>query len=491
MSKRRSSEEWSDDDIDESGLSVGSVDNGSPHKKRKNIESSDSGNNFISRTISKSISSIYQSFKDFAQDVKKSFTRDPVDRQMNCQSLASGGSLGMNQTNSQTLGLSPENHRNNCQTVNYVIADQIVTIRSPARSSQAIVSTQMPHIIHLMPVTTSPMTTTNASPAARPIVVQQYGTSIVPYVPQEIEDMDGFKCDHCGQISTSPITRCPHCRQNASQSNASQFSSPMAVLSNNPSVSGVKRLTPSKFYRHQDLEPTQGRARMHMGSALNAASPVISNSRPVPLSYSLMQITQHQKPNTANRRTKNPELIELDGETPHESPEEIATQTTDDGIEIMDTNGENRSNDSNNNSNESSNSKPVSDGIIQCPIQTIPEYAMFGTYKAMPKTVEYNTDSIKLTNVSPNNKETKFKYHIMIPYIEIQQLLYCPGTTNPMILIKPTIESCGKIQDCMYLGENSQNGLKLSIKSKGSFAYLIVKCLNSISLSIEPFGTST
>src|SRR4051812_40137729 len=96
-------------------------------------------------------------------------------------------------------------------------------------------------------------------------------------------------------------------------------------------------------------------------------------------------------------------------------------------------------------------------------VNFFPEYVMFGTYMVCPKSVDYSPDGIKLTDITPNNSETKFRYHIMIPFIEMQELFYCSENSVNYLFIKPTIESNLKIQESMYLGQSSKNGLKFDV----------------------------
>ena len=89
MSKRYTGEEWSDDDFDGNSLS------GSPPKRRRNSEdlsrkeSPESG--FFGRTINRIYSSVNNLFKGF------NLSSD--EQRMNCESVRSQSSLGMNQNN--------------------------------------------------------------------------------------------------------------------------------------------------------------------------------------------------------------------------------------------------------------------------------------------------------------------------------------------------------------------------------------------------------
>jgi len=113
---------------------------------------------------------------------------------------------------------------------------------------------------------------------------------------------------------------------------------------------------------------------------------------------------------------------------------------------------------------------------LRFPINAFPEYVMFGTYRGDSKIMEFDLDRIMFRSVVPNNMETKFKYHIMIPFVEIKELSYCSEPTLTTIFIKPTKESNDKIQECMYLGKDSKNGLKFDINSKG-IHYLTNICI--------------
>ena len=57
------------------------------------------------------------------------------------------------------------------------------------------------------------------------------------------------------------------------------------------------------------------------------------------------------------------------------------------------------------------------------------------------------------------------KFNVRLPSIDIQQIMYCPDERCPLILVRPTKVSCDKIQECLYLGNYSINGLKLDTES--------------------------
>jgi hypothetical protein len=112
--------------------------------------------------------------------------------------------------------------------------------------------------------------------------------------------------------------------------------------------------------------------------------------------------------------------------------------------------------------------------------QSYPQYVMFGTYRSNAKTMDFDMDGIKITNVSPNSLETKFKYHIMIPFIEMQELMFCRNSSLNAIFVKPTKVSNDKIQECMYLGKDSKNGLKFDIDSRDIKEHYIIAVVKDL-----------
>ena len=63
---------------------------------------------------------------------------------------------------------------------------------------------------------------------------------------------------------------------------------------------------------------------------------------------------------------------------------------------------------------------------------TYPVYAMFGTFRTRMETIEFNSEAINLTKIE-SNKQTLW-YNIMVPFVHIQELLYCNSSDNSMNL---------------------------------------------------------
>ncbi|CAG2122253.1 unnamed protein product, partial [Medioppia subpectinata] len=110
------------------------------------------------------------------------------------------------------------------------------------------------------------------------------------------------------------------------------------------------------------------------------------------------------------------------------------------------------------------NSESTSSGP-KFPITSFPDYIMFGTFKAEAKAVEFIDDGVRVTNVAPNALNTKFKYHIMIPFVEMQTISICIDSALPLMCLQPTRDSTDKIQECMALGHKSENGLRFDTDS--------------------------
>ena len=464
MSKRFTAEEWSDDDIEGNGLSA------SPQKKQKNSEES-SGRGLLSR-ISHTITS---SVTSSVQKIFKNFSLSPEERQMSCESVRSQSSLGMNQTNdSFTQNVrsdEPMVRIDNCQ--NQLILTQFnhnsnpnyVLIQSPQQSAQYISP-------NLMPVQ---FISSNASPNNSVVLVMD---------PIRVN-----KCGHCGQVSTSPISQCRHCNVSHQRTSLPHQRASISVRNN------LSPISTQSFYKTQSNLGISRRNDIQSHSMMNTAiaRPLISGVRSLSNSQHLSRINVNSIP-----KQLNPEVIELDGETAQQSvPQRLSHESSDDGIEVMDSTDTetipnsgpkdkcNTRSDVNSNvcskyfkhksdeqnQNNSSNEVTVIEDSFRFPVNTLPEYAMFGTFKTTPKVVEFTADGIKLTNVSPNSKETKFKYHIMVPFSEIQELLFCSNDSINLFFIKPTVESNLKIQESMFLGTQSTNGLKFDVKSEGLLSF--------------------
>ena len=100
---------------------------------------------------------------------------------------------------------------------------------------------------------------------------------------------------------------------------------------------------------------------------------------------------------------------------------------------------------------------------------TYPVYAMFGTFRTRMETIEFNSEAINLTKIE-SNKQTLW-YNIMVPFVHIQELLYCNSSDNSinLLFIKPTLELCEKIEKSLNLA------LKFDIRSTVSIKnYIIV-----------------
>ena len=95
------------------------------------------------------------------------------------------------------------------------------------------------------------------------------------------------------------------------------------------------------------------------------------------------------------------------------------------------------------------------------------KFILFGTYKIIPSEFEIRIEAIKILNVKPNDSKNRFSYHIIMPYIEMEELLYCCEPSLWAFFIKMAPISIAKIQECLNLGTNSPNGFKLDHNSKG------------------------
>ena len=282
--------------------------------------------------------------------------------------------------------------------------------------------------------------------------------SLVLLTNSSAHDMnENLKCCHCGQISSSPISQCHHCKQ--------------LNLRNRNGI--IATIAAPKFYKSQTNSGVRigNRARMQMSSSsmMTPNRPVISNIRSLSSPQNCSVFTSNQRlhqinPQLIKKQSKNPELIELDAENAEKTPQHISQESSDECIEIMDTNNtedtvgigvqcdinsdsKSQSNDpifnesvnnidiNQNNNNNNINDIHENKTEVDLNSSAFPDYVMFGTYRTDAKMVEFISDGIKLTNVTPNNKETKFKYHIMIPFVEMQELFHCCDSN--LLFLKP------------------------------------------------------
>lgn len=115
-----------------------------------------------------------------------------------------------------------------------------------------------------------------------------------------------------------------------------------------------------------------------------------------------------------------------------------------------------------------------SEDSLSLPLRTRPEYVMFGTYRAKPSFVRIEEDAIIIGNVSVNAENNNDKFNVSLPPAEVRQTLVCADQRCPLLLLSPIGQSCAKIQECLYLGDNSPNGLKLDTSSPNPREHYIV-----------------
>jgi hypothetical protein len=92
-------------------------------------------------------------------------------------------------------------------------------------------------------------------------------------------------------------------------------------------------------------------------------------------------------------------------------------------------------------------------------------FVIFGNYVTKPKSVDFETNGIRFLNVAPNHSKDKYEYHILIPFIDMNELTYSYESSTLQIFIKPEKSSFDKIKECLFLENNSENDFKYSEKS--------------------------
>lgn len=100
------------------------------------------------------------------------------------------------------------------------------------------------------------------------------------------------------------------------------------------------------------------------------------------------------------------------------------------------------------------------------------KYVMFGTYRCEPKTTEINGHSIRFFKIWPNLLRSKYNYDVWIPFTEMREFCYCLDASLPSLFIKPTLALNNKIQEWLFLGENSEKSLKFDVNSSGIVIYM-------------------
>ncbi|CAG2170787.1 unnamed protein product [Oppiella nova] len=99
-------------------------------------------------------------------------------------------------------------------------------------------------------------------------------------------------------------------------------------------------------------------------------------------------------------------------------------------------------------------------------VQMSTKYMLFGTYLTDCRCFNLSTQSIKLIAIKPNLSDINFKYHITVPFGDIQRVMYCRMACLPLVLMEVTEESNKKIQVSMQLGfKSAVNGFKFNVNS--------------------------
>ncbi|CAG2112239.1 unnamed protein product [Medioppia subpectinata] len=111
------------------------------------------------------------------------------------------------------------------------------------------------------------------------------------------------------------------------------------------------------------------------------------------------------------------------------------------------------------------------------------EYLIFGKYRTTGHSIIMTSDGIKLCNVEPNNSMT-FKYHIMLPFVEMQNLAICADHSLPLLVIKPVRESALKIMDCLSLS-NGLFDINSNDKSLNTIVIVLQRQLNELLTAIH------
>jgi hypothetical protein len=494
MSKRLISEEWSDDDIQDNEGLVESQSKRYKGRQRfinnKSIEesneSSKSGNNLL-KSLVNSLSSgltniMNNSYKFFTSKPNNNESYESVRNETQLRTRGMNSiAIVTNSTANMSYTMTATNH--NLQQNNY----KIVNVINSSPCNVLIVNNQ-PIAQSIFSIIPSQSLTSNTTP--NPLVLCHNQNNV---------NMETIKCHICGQIASSPGRGCGHCgrkKQIALNPRRISLSSPTIpahkfYLSNNNSndiKSTSVRSLPTICSPHVNSNQPVRRLAPNSSPRFNV-SKSIRSQKPECIVLDEGESNANEMSNKTNLNSANDECIEIpDSNTSDEAFIDTGIQC--DSIEnenifnnneklkqINDNKSVENKSDVESKSSTLSNSSDVKP-TVSLNHQSYPEYVMFGTYRSNAKTMDFDMDGIKFTNVSPNSLETKFKYHIMIPFIEMQELMFCRNSSLNAIFVKPTKVSNDKIQECMYLGKDSKNGLKFDIDSRG-ISHLITSYYNS------------
>ncbi|CAG2174617.1 unnamed protein product [Oppiella nova] len=94
----------------------------------------------------------------------------------------------------------------------------------------------------------------------------------------------------------------------------------------------------------------------------------------------------------------------------------------------------------------------------------VPDYVMLGTNRTVAKGVHVTDIGVRMKRV-PSNRTDQNKYHIFIPFSDMQRLSICTHPSLPLICIKPIESSCLKVREFIQLevnsGVNSRRGFDI------------------------------
>ena len=100
-------------------------------------------------------------------------------------------------------------------------------------------------------------------------------------------------------------------------------------------------------------------------------------------------------------------------------------------------------------------------------------YLIVGNYRNSFGTFIATDIGIKVSFMRSNKLNAKFPVRMIVPFNEMEEFLYCSDPTFPVLCVKPVTNSCLKIQEGLYLGDNSPNRYKFDVNNQNE-RYIIV-----------------
>ena len=97
---------------------------------------------------------------------------------------------------------------------------------------------------------------------------------------------------------------------------------------------------------------------------------------------------------------------------------------------------------------------------------------LIGLYASISSSFQMNVTNITLQ--IPANRADNETKDIVIPFVEIQELLfYVPSNSNPVIMVKVTSNLCKHVKQILDLANSSYNIKYFDVDSSGMFCYML------------------